>query len=100
MKNGEKIVIKGETNAVPDADEQGDLIFIVNEINRNKLKRDGNNLVLEKTISLIDAMCGSRFTIKHFDGRDLLVKSDKVIQPDSKMKLSNEKRLRKRMVYS
>ena len=90
MKNGEKIVIKGETNAVPDVDEQGDLVFIVNEINRNKLKRDGNNLVLEKTISLIDAMCGSRFTIKHFDGRDLLVKSDKVIQPDSKMKLSNE----------
>ena len=45
---------------------------------------------MEKSISLIDAMCGSRFTIKHFDGRDLLVKSDKVIQPDSKMKLSNE----------
>ena len=29
-------------------------------------------------------------SLKHLDGRDLLVKSDKVIQPGSKKKLSNE----------
>ena len=90
MKSGDKIVITGETNAVPDADEQGDLVFILNEVNKTKFKRDGTTLFLEKKISLIDAMCGTNFSLKHLDGRDLLVKSDKVIQPGSKKKLSNE----------
>ena len=35
MQDKEKIVLSGETNAVPDADIQGDLIFVLNANDRD-----------------------------------------------------------------
>lgn len=48
-----------------------------------QLKRDGNDLFLEKEIALADALCGVQFTVTHLDKRRLRVSSaaGEVISP-------------------
>ena len=49
-----------------------------------------DNLVCEREINLIDALCGVCFDITHLDKRNLLIKSNDVIQPNSKKIIRNE----------
>lgn len=90
MKHGDKIVKAGEGNYTPDMDDPGDLIFILIEKPHPIFKRDGNNLIIKKNILLIESLCGYSFTLKHLDGRDLLIKTNKIIDPYSKRIIRNE----------
>jgi len=47
-------------------------------------KRNGNDLLIDYKLTLVEALCGFSFTIKHLDDRELLVKSEKgdVVKPD------------------
>ena len=46
-------------------------------------KRIGTDLFYEKSISLVEALCGTRFHLAHLDDRSLEVSSSGVIKPDS-----------------
>jgi hypothetical protein len=48
-------------------------------------KRIGTDLFFEKSVSLVDALCGAHFHLPHLDERVLEVASDGVIKPDSWM---------------
>jgi DnaJ family protein A protein 2 len=63
--------------------EPGDVVFVVVEKKHDLFKRNGNDLYMEVTIPLVEALAGFTFTIKHLDDRVLLVKSEKgdVITP-------------------
>ena len=52
--------------------------------------REGENLILKMKISLYDSLCGLNKIIKHLDGRNVLLKYEKVINPYSKMFIENE----------
>lgn len=82
MKNGQKIVFSGEADEAPGI-EPGDIIFIIVEKQHDVFKRQGNDLVMEYTIPLIEALGGFQFIIKHLDGRELLIKNEKgdIINP-------------------
>ena len=70
---------------------QGDLIIILKEKNKEqKFIRLENDLLYEKSISLIEALCGLTLVIKHLDGRELFIKTTEVIQPESIFKISGE----------
>ena len=70
---------------------QGDLIIILKEKNKErKFIRLENDLLYEKSISLIEALCGLTLVIKHLDGRELFIKTTEVIQPESIFKVSGE----------
>ena len=43
-----------------------------------------------KEITMLEAICGVKFVLKHLDGRELLIKHDGVIQPNSKNIIINE----------
>jgi len=90
MKEDSKIVLEGETHANPDADVQGDLILIVKVKKHDVFKRQNNDLIIEKEINLIEALCGVNFLVKQLDGRELLIKSNNVIQPNSRHVVQNE----------
>ena len=90
MANGEKIVIPEEANHVIGVDVQGDLIIVVEEKPHKTFKRVKNDLYLEKKITLIEALCGLEFVIKHLDGRKLLIKTVEIIQPNTKKCIKNE----------
>ena len=90
MVDGEKIVFKGEAHAIPEADIQGDLIFILKQKEHNIFKRVKDDLHIMKEITMLEAICGVKFVLKHLDGRELLIKHKGVIQPMSKKKIINE----------
>lgn len=90
-KDGDKIVLHGEASEEPNLPEAGDLILKINQTGaQNGMTREGNNLVYRKEISLSEALCGLEFVIKHLDNRKILLKTDKIITPNTVMKISNE----------
>jgi len=91
MRHGQKIVFSGESDEAPGM-EPGDIIFVVVEKKHELFKRNGNDLYMEATIPLIEALGGFAFTIKHLDDRVLLVKSEKneIINPGDVRVLPNE----------
>jgi DnaJ family protein A protein 2 len=90
-KEGKKIMFRGESDQLPGT-QPGDLIFVVKEKPHNLFKRDGVHLVMEKEISLIDALTGTKFVIPTLDkdGRKLLVQTKEVIKPGDLKEISNE----------
>ncbi|XP_016135521.1 dnaJ homolog subfamily A member 2-like [Sinocyclocheilus grahami] len=48
-------------------------------------RREGNDLSMTHKIGLVEALCGFHFTLKHLDGRQIVVKypAGKVIEPGS-----------------
>ena len=83
-KHGDKIVIHGEAHYDPNASEQGDLILIINQKEHTFFKRDGSHLHFTKDILLTEALCGTSFVIEHLNGKELLIKTNKIIDPYSK----------------
>ena len=81
-KNGQQIRITGMGNDIPNG-QAGDLVFILYERSHPKFKRKGNDLMIEKDIALVDALCGLEFKIKSLDDRMLKfsLPSNKIIRP-------------------
>ena len=99
-KSGDKIVYNGIADYNPDVDIQGDLILLIKEVNtKSSVTRINNDLFVEKTISLIDALCGMDLTIKQLDGRNLFIKTSDVIQPNSIYKINSEGMMRQDVFY-
>jgi len=88
-KEGKKVVFRGESDQLPGT-QPGDLIFVVKEKPHELFKRDGVHLYMEKEISLIDALTGTKFLISHLDGRKLLIQSKEIIKPGDVKEISNE----------
>jgi len=72
--------------------EPGDIVFVVVEKKHEVFKRNGNDLYMEITIPLVEALAGFAFTVNHLDDRVLLVKSEKgdVITPGETRVIPNE----------
>jgi len=91
MRHGQKVVFSGESDEAP-GQEPGDIIFVLVEKKHEVFRRNGNDLLLEMTIPLIEALGGFSMTVKHLDDRVLLIKSDKgdVITPGETRVIPNE----------
>ena len=76
--NGDKIKIDGKGNMTPGM-ITSDIIIILREKEHDLFKRKGDDLLLKKDISLVDALCGFTFIVKHPDNRELVITSDKII---------------------
>ena len=75
-----KIVIFEKGDDILNGDT-GDLHVIVKQIDDEVFIRKGNDLFINKDISLIEALTGFIMKIKHFD-REILLKSINVIKPN------------------
>eukprot|EP00002_Diphylleia_rotans_P040418 TRINITY_DN9570_c0_g1_i4.p1 TRINITY_DN9570_c0_g1~~TRINITY_DN9570_c0_g1_i4.p1 ORF type:complete len:276 (-),score=63.43 TRINITY_DN9570_c0_g1_i4:271-1098(-) len=80
--HGQKIVFTGEADQAPGI-VPGDVVVVIQQKDHSKFKRVGNDLFIEHTITLQEALCGFEFLIEHLDGRHLHVKSSpgEVIKP-------------------
>ena len=78
--NNKKIVVDGKGEDIING-ESGDLIVKINIVEHHIFKIQGNDLFIDKYISLLDSISGLNFTIKHIDGRTLNVKCNDVIKP-------------------
>ncbi|GIL76075.1 hypothetical protein Vretimale_5701 [Volvox reticuliferus] len=92
MKHGAKIVLRGEAGCSEPGLSPGDIILVVVQKDHDVFQRAGVDLVMEKTISLAEALTGCTFTFKHLDGRVLRVTipQGEVIKPNSFKRLHDE----------
>jgi DnaJ family protein A protein 2 len=86
--HGDRQVIHGEGDEIPGA-EAGDIEVTIAVKPSKRFKRKGADLLMQKEVSLIEALTGVDFTFEHLDGRKIRVKSEPgdVIKPNSLMTL-------------
>ena len=65
--HGEKYVFHGESDEHPEK-EPGDVIIVVNEAPHAVYKRKGADLLMEKEITLLEALTGVDFVVDFLDG--------------------------------
>lgn len=84
MGDGDQITFQGCSDEVPGADT-GDLIVVLPEKQHPNFIRKHDDLLIKKKITLSQALLGTSFTIKHLDGRILVVDTEdnKIISPNS-----------------
>ncbi|MBA0864547.1 hypothetical protein Goshw_004129 [Gossypium schwendimanii] len=82
MQNGQKITFPGEADEAPDT-VTGDIVFVLQQKDHPKFKRKGDDLFVEHTLTLTEALCGFHFILTHLDGRQLLIKTHhgEVVKP-------------------
>lgn len=73
MRENQKIFFRGEGDQQPDT-QPGDVIIVLQQKPHELFKRTGDDLLMEREITLTEALCGFEFVVKHLDGRDLLVR--------------------------
>jgi len=87
MQWGEAVAFYGEADQAPDL-ITGDLIFILQPKEDDcPFRRVNDDLYLDQTISLADALCGTKFALKHLDDREILLQYDQVISPGKVLKV-------------
>ncbi|XP_060218945.1 dnaJ protein homolog isoform X1 [Lycium barbarum] len=91
MQHNQKITFEGEADEAPDT-ITGDIVFIIQQKEHPKFKRKFDDLYVEHTLTLTEALCGFRFVLTHLDGRQLLIKSNpgEVVKPDQFKAINDE----------
>ncbi|XP_049386475.1 dnaJ protein homolog 2-like [Solanum stenotomum] len=91
MQNGQKITFPGEADEEPDT-VTGDIVFILQQKEHPKFKRKGDDLFVEHTLTLTEALCGFQFVLTHLDNRQLIIKSQpgEVVKPDQFKAINDE----------
>jgi len=69
VSDGMQLSMSGKGNAAPNGGIPGDLIILIEEIPHETLKREGNNIVYDLHLSIIDAALGSSVEVPTIDGK-------------------------------
>merc|ERR1719326_1333752 len=77
-----KVVFSEMADEHPDADA-GDVIFVLKQQEHKLFKRRGADLFIERTISLVEALCGFELELTHLDGRKLHISTSpgEIVKP-------------------
>ncbi|XP_076946970.1 dnaJ protein homolog [Bidens hawaiensis] len=91
MQNGQKITFPEAADEAPDT-LTGDIVFVLQQKEHPRFKRKGDDLFVEHTLSLTEALCGFQFVMTHLDNRQLLIKSQpgEVVKPDQFKAINDE----------
>jgi len=83
--------LHGQGDEAPGV-EAADVIILVDEQPHKRFKRKGADLLMEKEISLYEALTGVDFTFMHLDGSKIRVKNTpgEVIKPDQLKTISDK----------
>ncbi|KAL6983558.1 hypothetical protein U1Q18_016942 [Sarracenia purpurea var. burkii] len=68
----------------------GDLVFVIEEKPHAIFKRDGNDLVVNRRLSLLEALTGKNLNLVTLDGRNLSVPVTDIVGPGHQMIIPNE----------
>lgn len=90
IDDNEIIILRDKGNCLNDT-IKGDIKLFVNIVNNTLFKRSGLDLILEKSISLKDALCGFSFEIKYINGKSYTINnnSGNIIQPNYRKMIPN-----------
>jgi DnaJ family protein A protein 2 len=84
MRHNQKVVFRGMADEKPNM-EAGNINFVVQEKEHEVFKRKGADLLITKTLTLNEALCGFEWKITHLDKREVIIKSKagEVIKPEA-----------------
>jgi DnaJ-class molecular chaperone len=74
MKDGDEVLFEREAEQIPDM-IQGDLIFTVKQKPHNRFKRVNDNLFVDLSVTLEEALLGFSKRVQHLDGHLVEVSS-------------------------
>ncbi|MEE1944940.1 molecular chaperone DnaJ [Pedobacter sp. KR3-3] len=69
VSEGMQLSMAGKGNAAPNGGIPGDLIILIEELPHETLKREGNNIVYDLHVSIIDAAIGASVEVPTIDGK-------------------------------
>ncbi|MHA7100040.1 molecular chaperone DnaJ [Roseivirga pacifica] len=69
VSDGIQLSMSGKGNMAPGGGIPGDLLIVIEEIEHEDLKRDGNNIVYDLYVSFIDAALGGSMEVPTIDGK-------------------------------
>jgi DnaJ-class molecular chaperone len=87
-KNGDKYKFKGKGHNLRDTNT--DLIIIIKENIHPIFKREGDHLFIQMELNLKEALFGFTKTIKHLDGREIIIKRDQKTEYGYMQSIENE----------
>lgn len=94
-KEGDTIVLEGEADHIPGAQEPGDLIFHLQQLPHPTFQRAGADLSAKIEVTLAEALTGfHRIVIKHLDGRGIELqhpqKEGQILRPGQVLRIRGE----------
>ena len=88
---GSHISFKNESDWVPDFGDSGDLLVYIDAKNDDfGMKREGDNLVMRRSVSLLEALTQTIIYFRHFDDRVIKVLYEDIIRPGATMIIDGE----------
>ena len=90
---GNTVTFKGESDWVQECSSNniGDLIVFINSKNEEGVfRREGDNLIMKKSITLLEALTNTVFYFKHLDDRVIKITHNEIIKPNQKMLIESE----------
>lgn len=69
VSDGMQLSMSGKGNAAPNGGIPGDLIILIEEMPHETLKREGNNVVYDLHVSIVDAALGYSAEVPTIDGK-------------------------------
>ncbi|ESQ45767.1 hypothetical protein EUTSA_v10010490mg [Eutrema salsugineum] len=88
-KKGTKLTFPKKGNEEPGI-IPADIIFVLEEKPHPVYKRDGNDLVVNQEITLLEALTGKTLDLTTLDGRTLVIPLTDIINPDHEIVVPNE----------
>ena len=69
VSEGMQLSMSGKGNESPSGGLSGDLLILIEEMENDKFKRDGNNIVYDLYLNFIDAVLGTDMEVPTINGR-------------------------------
>ncbi|CAL0305034.1 unnamed protein product [Lupinus luteus] len=88
-KTGTKITFSEKGNQEPGV-IAADIIFVIDEKPHALYKRDGNDLILNQEITLLEALTGKTLALTTLDGRSLMIPLTDIVKPCAEVVIPNE----------
>ncbi|CAN7021999.1 hypothetical protein IGI04_023163 [Brassica rapa subsp. trilocularis] len=88
-KKGTKLTFPKKGNEEPGI-IPADIIFVVEEKPHSLYKRDGNDLLVNQEITLLEALTGKTLDLTTLDGRSLMIPLTDIINPEHEIVVPNE----------
>lgn len=91
-KRGDHVAFAGEGDQVPGVRLSGDIIIVFDQKPHSVFTRKGNHLVMDRTISLAEALTGFHCVVDHLDGRKLSISppTGTVLDPEQLYEVARE----------
>ncbi|KJP85514.1 hypothetical protein AK88_04865 [Plasmodium fragile] len=83
-KDGTKITFYGEGDQLSPMSQPGDLVFKVKTKTHDRFVRESNNLIYKCPVPLDKALTGFQFIVKSLDNREINVRMDEIVTPQTK----------------